>query len=248
MPNLTSIFSSWPSCVEGLNGARVKVNVLILYLASLHSQSRSLPFDGDGGGLRKRNGKTIVWPETQRGSWWESRFLINEGVIIYRRCWLTPFRSRNNVCDKRPILRKEQINERLWILWELALRGNEWCQPRRVWHVETDRRRPQIILSWTQPLLALCFGRIMPVITLHLCPSFKSKHCISYSFFIFYWNKSAICSATLTLVWFFFFFFVHLPFPIGGNQFFKLLQSEVGEQRVHAFISTTIQLEARARQ
>lgn len=133
MPNLTSIFSSWPSCVEGLNGARVKVNVLILYLASLHSQSRGLPFDGDGGGLRKRNGKTIVWPETQRGSWWESRFLINEGVIIYRRCWLTPFRSRNNVCDKGPILRKEQINERLWILWELALRGNEWCQPRRVW-------------------------------------------------------------------------------------------------------------------
>lgn len=119
-------------------------------------------FDGGprGGGVQENKAKTMVWPgTTQRESWWESRFQINGGMIIYHRCWLTPFWSRNNARDKGPILGKEQINEGLWILWELALRGNERCQPTRVWHVEADRRRPLLllILSWTQLLLAVCW-------------------------------------------------------------------------------------------
>lgn len=108
------------------------------------------------------------------------------------------------MCDKAPILRKEQINDGLWMLWEVALRGDEWCQPRRAgpprWRALTGGSR----CSSSQKRSYCCYRRIMPLISLHLCPSW-SKHCISFSFFIFYWNKSAICSATLRLGFFLFF-------------------------------------------
>ena len=99
--------------------------------------------------------------------------------MIYSRCWLTPFQSRNNTCDMGPISERERIDDTEWCRFYEKLdwlgRGGMTDASHPSWSTE---HRGSLCDVWRQSeaggwrrLATVCASRVLPLHWSH-----KARH------------------------------------------------------------------------